>query len=195
MKKLVIIFLIFSFLSLQLTGCETMGWTEKGAIAGGAAGTLIGAIIGGGRGAAIGALAGVVVGAVAGHYYDRQVMAREDAARKYRYTGREEKLEIDDSAVRPIEVAQGTPAEASALYTVLAPNPNQTVRITEIRTIVNGKERLELSRRDVVRGQGSHLSTMKFKIPEDMNKGDYSLITTISDGKQTRSSSAPVKIV
>ena len=195
MKKLVIIFLIFSFLSLQLTGCETMGWTEKGAITGAAGGAIIGAILGKGKGAAIGALAGAVVGAVVGHYYDRQVMARAEATKKYNYTGREEKLEINDSAVRPLEVAQGTSAEATTLYTVLRPDERQGVRITEIRTIVNGKERLELAQRDVVRSQGSHLSTMKFTIPKDIDKGDYNLITTISDGRQTTSSTAPMRIV
>lgn len=195
MKRLFIIFLIFSLLSLQLIGCETMGWTEKGAIIGAAGGAVIGALIGKGRGAAIGALAGAVVGAVAGHYYDRQVMTRTQAAQKYNYTAREEKLEINDSAVRPLEVVQGASAEASTLYTVLRPDERESVGITEIRTIVNGKERLELARRDVVRSQGSHLSTMKFTIPKDIDKGDYNLITTISDGRQTTSSSASMRIV
>jgi len=172
-----------------------MGWTEKGAIIGAAGGAIIGAIIGKEKGAAIGALAGAVVGLVAGHYYDRQVMARNEAANKKGYAGREEKLEIDDSVVKPLEVARGTTAEAIVCYTVLVPDARKNVQITETRTLVNGKETLELAKRDVVRQQGSHLSTMKFTIPNDLRRGNYNLVTTVSDGKQTRSSSTPMRIV
>lgn len=195
MKASTIILLIFFFLNLQLTGCETMGWTEKGAITGGAAGALIGALIGKGRGAVIGAITGVVVGAVAGHYYDRQVMERTQAVKKYNYEGREEKLEIEDSTIRPEAAMPESTVEAMVLYSVLTPDATQNIKITEIRTLANGKGMLELAKREVDRSQGSHLSTMKFTVPRDIAKGDYTLITTITDGMRTRTAKSQLKVM
>lgn len=195
MRRLVIVLIVCSFLSLQLSGCETMGWTEKGAITGAAGGAIIGAILGEWKGAAMGALSGAVIGAVIGHYYDRQVMARAEAVNKYNYGGREENLEIEDSTIKPQRAIPESTVEATVLYLILTPDETKNVKITEIRTFVNGNVRLELSRREVVRSQGSHLSTMKFTLPRDLAKGDYTLITTISDGKQTKTAKSPLKVI
>jgi len=194
MKRLAIIFLIISFSSLQLIGCETMDWREKGALIGAAGGALIGALIGEEKGAAIGVVAGAVIGAVAGYYYDKQVMTRTEAAKEKGYTGQGEKIEIDDSSVKPSEVTRGTKAEAIVYYTVLTPNENESVKVTETRTLVKGKESLDLAKREVMRTQGSHLSIMEFTIPNDIERGDYTFITTISGAKYPASSEASMKI-
>jgi hypothetical protein len=129
------------------------------------------------------------------HYYYETVMGRDEAAKKYDYKGVEEKLEIDRSVVVPQDVALGKTAKAEVIYTVLMPNERQKVRITEIRTLVHGNETIELARREVERAQGSHQSTMEFTVPEGIPKGDYTLITTITDSKQTKFSNAPMKII
>lgn len=195
MKKLIIMFLVLLYLCLQLTGCETMGWTEKGAIIGAAGGAIIGGIIGKGKGAAIGALSGAIVGAVAGHYYDRQVMTRAEAVKKYNYKGIEEKIEIEDSTIRPEEAKPDSTVEAMVLYSILLPDTNKDIKITEIRTLINGKDTIELSRREIMRAQGSHLSTMRFIIPKDIGLGEYTLVTSISDGKQTKTVKNYFKII
>lgn len=195
MKRLVIIFVIFSFLGLQLAGCATMTETEKGAAVGAVAGGLLGAILGDTKGAIIGSFAGAIVGAVVGSYYDKQIASRTEAAKKYEYKATEEKLEIEDSLVVPQNVSPGSTVEAYVQYTLLAPYETQQIKVTETRILANGNERLELAKREVVRTQGTHISTMKFTMPKDIEKGDYTLITTISDGKQTKAAKSPLKVV
>jgi len=195
MKKIIIVFVIVSFLGLQLMGCASMSGTEKGAVGGAAAGGIIGAILGDTKGAVIGALAGAIIGAVIGNYYDKQTASRAEAAKKYEYTNKEEKLEIENADLKPQDIAPGSTVESTVLYTVLTPDPGQNIKITESRTLVNGNERLELAKREVVKPQGTHLSTMKFTMPKDIEKGDYTLITTISDGKQTKTVKSTMRIV
>ncbi|MEW6110356.1 MAG: glycine zipper domain-containing protein [Nitrospirota bacterium] len=195
MKKIIVILMLVAFSGFQLTGCATMSETEKGAAVGAVAGGILGAILGDTKGAIIGTLAGAIVGGVIGNYYDKQTASRAEAARKYEYKAHEEQLEIEDVTIRPQEVTTGASVDASVLYTVLTPDERQNVKITEVRTLVNGKEKLELARREIVRTQGTHLSTMKFTMPKDIEKGDYTLITTVSDGKQTRTAKGAMRIV
>lgn len=200
MKKAVIVLLILSFMGLQLSGCATMSNTEQGALGGAVAGGLLGALVGDTKGAIIGAAAGAIVGAVIGNYYDKQVSSRAEAAKKYEYASKnsgETRIEIEESSFAPERVKTGSSEKVSSSvqYTVLAQSENQEINITETRILVNGKERLELSKREVKRAQGTHVSSMKFEMPKDMEKGDYTLITTITDGRQTKTVKDNLKVV
>jgi hypothetical protein len=195
MKKIIIVFMICSLLCLQLLGCASMSQTGKGAVTGAAAGGILGAILGDTKGAVFGALAGAIVGTVIGNYYDKQSATRAEAAQKYAYKNSEEKLEIENATVTPQDMTPGAQVEATVLYSVLTPDANQNVKITETRTILNGNDNLELSKREVVRPQGTHLSTMKFTMPKDIEKGAYTLITTVSDGKQIRTAKTLIKVI
>jgi len=195
MKKLLIIFVISSFLGLQLFGCANMTETEKGAAAGAVAGGVFGAILGDTKGAIIGTFTGAVVGAVIGNYYDKQIASRAEAVRKYKYNAKKIKLEIEDSLVVPQNIATGSTVEAYVQYTVLAPIETQQIKVTEIRILANEKERIELAKREVFRSQGTYISMMKFIMPKDIEKGDYTLITIISDGKQTKTIKNTLKVV
>ncbi len=198
MKTKVIVLITCSVLVLQLTGCATMekiGWREKGAVIGAASGAIIGGILKDGRGALIGTFAGAILGGVLGNHYDKQIKVREEAVEKHAYEGKEEKIEIEDSIIRPNEVATGSKTEAIVLYTILLPDEKATAKITEIRTLVSGEESLELTKREIVRAQGTHLSTMRFTIPADLTQGDYVLMTTISDTKQTVTTKNSLKIL
>jgi surface antigen len=195
MKRLIIIFVIFSFLGLQLTGCATTTGTGKGAAVGAVTGTLVGAIFGDTEGAIIGAFAGAIIGAVIGNYYDKQIASRAEAAKRHEYKAREEKLEIEDSLIAPKGVAHGSTVESHVQYTVLAPDETQKIKITETRILANGNEKIDLNRREVIRSQGTHISTMKFTMPKDIAKGDYTLITVISDGKQTRTAKNLLRVL
>jgi surface antigen len=195
MKKIIVVLVLFSFLGLQLTGCATMTETGRGAAVGAVAGGVLGAILGDTKGAIIGAFAGAVVGAVIGNYYDKQIASRAETAKKYEYKGKEEKIEIEDSSIMPQNVAAGSTVKANVQYAVLVPDETQQIKITETRTLVNGKERIELARREVIRSQGTHISTMEFAMPKDIEKGEHTLITTISDGKQTGTTKDALRVM
>lgn len=195
MKKTLAIFVIVSFFSFQLFGCATMTNTQKGTAAGAVTGGILGAVLGNRRGAIIGSLAGAVVGAVIGSYYDKQLASRAEAAERYKYKDREQKLEIENSSVVPKNVVPSSAVRSYVQYTILAPNQAQRIKITETRILVSKNERLVLAKRDVLRAQGTHISTIKFTMPRDIAKGDYALITIVSDRKRTKSTKNLLRVV
>lgn len=194
MKKIVSLLLIVVLLS----GCASMSGTEKGALIGAGVGAGVGALVGDTKGAIIGAVAGAVIGAVVGNYYDNQVATREEALSKHR-TNRVNTLsiDIDSSSVNPQTVMANSTLDAQVQYTILAPSDVSQITVVETRALVKGNERMELAKREVVRTQGTHLSTMRFTMPRDIEKGEYTLITTISDkeGRQIRTVKNSLKVI
>jgi len=163
-----------------------MGTTGQGAAVGAVAGGVLGAITGNGKSAAIGAAVGAVAGAVIGHYIDEQNATRVDAAKKYSYDARSNKLELERTTLSPDRVTPGGTVDAAVQYTALAPDTSQQVKVTETRSLVGGKDSVDLGQREVLRPQGTHTSSVKMTLPKDLPKGAYTLVTTISDGSITR---------
>jgi outer membrane lipoprotein SlyB len=191
MKRVVVGVLVASIAGAQLGGCAEMGTTGQGAAIGAVAGGLLGAAVGNRKGAAVGALLGAAAGAIIANYMDQQNATREQAARKYGYDAATEKLEIEGSSLTPQRARRGTTVESAVQYTALAPNNGQQIRVTEVRTLVGSRETVDLGKREVMRAQGTHTSTMKFTLPRDIARGEYSLVTTVSDGRNTRSTQTP----
>jgi len=185
MKQVLISIMI---LTLLFSGCATVKEHEKTAIGAGvgaAAGAGIGYAIGGGKGAAIGAAAGGILGAIIGTYIDRQIASRAEAAKKYQYNAKKEEIKIETSSIIPEQMVPGSEVKANVQYTVLSPAETQQMNITETRTLI-GKEPIKLGERNITRAQGTHLSTFKFTLPQDIEKGDYKFVTTVSDGSQKK---------
>lgn len=199
MKRVTAIVVTCSLLTVPFIGCASMSGTEKGALIGTGAGAGLGAIIGHqsghtAEGALIGGLVGALAGAVIGNYYDKKMATRAQAVQKYEYKPTESKLEIEDSSINPQYVAPGSSVEANVQYTLLAPVETQQMTVTETRTLL-GKETIKLSEKTFPRDQGTHLSTFKFTMPKDIEKGDYVLATTISDGKQAKTTKTPMTVI
>ncbi|WP_297213064.1 MULTISPECIES: glycine zipper domain-containing protein [Thermodesulfovibrio] len=197
MKKIVALLLIV-LLFAQFSGCASMSGTEKGALIGAGVGAGVGALVGDTKGAIIGALAGAVIGAVVGNYYDNQVATREEALSKHKVSKLNTlNIDIDSSSVNPQSVKANSTVDAQVQYTILAPSDVSQITVIETRTLVKGSERIELAKREVTRAQGTHLSTMRFTMPKDIEKGDYTLITTISDkeGRQIRTAKNSLKVI
>lgn len=193
MKKTVATVVALSFVGTQLVGCATMSSTEQGAGIGAATGAVIGAAVSNNKlvGALVGAAVGALAGAAIGNYIDQQNATRAEAAKKYTYDARSEKLEVESVDVAPQKLNPGGTMEAAVRYTVLAPDSGKQVKLTERRTLVNGQDSFDLPAREVSRPQGTHTSTAKVTLPKDLAKGNYTLVTTISDGKNTKSSKTP----
>ena len=111
---------------------------------------------------------------------------RAEAVRKYNYAGKEEFLEVEGATITPDMVAPGQVVQAAVRYVVLAPDVTKQVMVVESRTLVGGSDSLLLSKREVTQEQGSHASTLKFTVPNDMTKGSYTLVTSITVGNQTK---------
>lgn len=61
--------------------------------------------------------------------------------------------------------------------------------------LLGGQDSVDLGRRESVRPQGTHTSTAKVSMPKDLPKGNYTLVTTISDGKMTKTAKSPFAVV
>lgn len=184
---------------VQLPGCATKddGSTSRvgqGAMTGALVGGLLGALAGGDRKSVlVGAAAGAAVGAIIGNYQDRQIASRAEAAQRYAVS-QQPRLEVESSTNRPGRVSPGSTVESQVGYTVLAPSITTDVKVTESRTLVRGSERFALSSREVVRPQGTHLSTLKFTLPKDLAAGDYTLVTTVASGALSRTVQSPLSV-
>ncbi|HNZ10898.1 MAG TPA: hypothetical protein P5249_04590 [Smithellaceae bacterium] len=60
------------------------------------------------------------------------------------------------------------------------------IRFTEV-IVVSGKAiNMELSRKVLEKGNGNHVSSFQFKIPNGLPPGEYRLITNLIYGKSSR---------
>ena len=199
MKKVIAGVLVVSIVVTQLGGCASTGatQTQQGAAIGAVGGAALGAAVSKnkGKGALIGALIGLLAGAAIGNYMDKQDATRAEAARRYNYDDRGNKLIVEAASVAPQAVARGGSFDSTVQYTTLSPNNADQVKLTEVRTLVSEQETMDLGRREVVRPQGTHTSTAKVSLPKDLPKGTYTLVTTISDGNDTKTAKTPFAIV
>lgn len=128
----------------------------------------------------------------------KRVEEKEEEDKRAEKKKREEKrvqLYIEDSAIITKNVKAGSIAEANVQYTLLAPADVQQIKITETRILYTPTKSLELDKRQVVRKQGTHLSTIKFTVPEDTPKGLCILYTTVSDGKYAKTAKSVMVII
>ena len=194
MKKLIATLLLVPFIGMQFAGCAEMSQTQKGAAAGAVAGGLLGAAVGNRKGALAGAALGAVAGAIIANYYDKQTASRAEAAKKYG-PAKTDRLEIENASLTPENVSPGSTVESAVQYTTLAAAESQQIKVTETRTLISGTDSVQLANREVVRSQGTHVSNMKFTLPKDVAKGSYTLVTTVSDGKNTKTVKNPMQVV
>ncbi len=96
------------------------------------------------------------------------------------------KLFIENSDIIPQIVEYGSNVQTSIKYTVIASDDKRYLKIIEKRIIVKGNTLMELARREVLRKQGTHVSIMKFTVNEEIPKGYCMLLTSISDGENTK---------
>jgi hypothetical protein len=199
MRRLICLALV-CVVALQLPACATRqdgdpSRAEQGAITGALAGGILGALAGGDRrNVLVGALAGAAVGAAIGGYQDTQIAGRTEAAKRYALD-KQPRLEVETSINKPFRARPGATVESQVSYTLLAPSTTQDLKVNESRTLVSGKETFPLSKRDVTRPQGTHLSTLKFTLPAGLVAGDYTLITTVTSGTLTRTARSPLRVI
>lgn len=196
MHRLIGTSVLVLFSGAAMTGCAEMSKTQQGATIGAVAGGVVGATVGNDRakGAVIGAVVGAIAGGIIGNYQDKQVASRAEAEKKYGYP-RGDRLEVEGSSLEPQGVAPGASVQSSIQYTALSSTDGQQIQIRETRTLVGAQDTIQLAEREVLRDQGSHTSTFKFSVPKDFPRGEYTLVTTITDGKQAQTARDSLRVV
>ncbi len=116
-------------------------------------------------------------------------------AEKEKREDRRVQLFIENSSVISHNVKIGSIAEANVQYTLLAPLDMRQIKITETRILHTAARRMELDKREIIRTQGTYVSTIKFTVPEDIPRGYCILFTTISDGTHAKTTKSVMNII
>ena len=224
MKNIVTTLISISLVCLCFTGCTKKygrGEPEKKqvlyTIAGGVAGVLM---VGNTGGALVGALAADIFHLSTVKYEDKLLLDREEAAKQYNRDQAEKKedekkaekiedekkvekkvyekkaeLFIEKTYVTEQNIQTGSMVEVNIQYTLLAPVDMHQIQITETRILRTADGTFELAKRDIVRTQGTHLSIIKFTMPDNIPRGYCILYTTISIGNYAKTAKSVLNII
>jgi len=144
----------------------------------------------------LGGIMGLAVGDYVGVHYDKKLGTREEALMKYKLKDKKEDLMVEESVVDPLKASVGSTVNTSVRYTVIAPEEIKGIKITETRMLFNETVGyLKLDERQVLRAQGTYSSMFKFTVPANISKGVSTIITVISNDKQTEKVSSRLNIV
>jgi hypothetical protein len=122
---------------------------------------------------------------------------RDEAVKHHPYAAAQgQRLEVESASNTPTSVAPGGVLESLVTYTVIAPGAMETILLTATRTVIVDGEAIPLGKpRQWKSPQGTRTTSVKLTIPENMPKGDYKLITTISDGRVTRTAKTTFSVI
>jgi len=192
MKKSIILFMVLSFLWVPLSGCASYNRqfstrADIGMFSGCISGMIAGGIFLNLPGAGMGCILGTGAGYFIGERLDKKLGTRRQALMKYKLKGDEEKLLVEEHSVYPQNAPVSSAIKTSVQYTIIATDEGRKIAITEKRMLFNEKTGfIKLDERRVLRTQGTYESAYTFVVPEKVSGGNCTIITTISDDKQTR---------
>lgn len=185
------IFVVTAFAAMTFSGCATS--SQTGATAGGLGGAEIRAAIdkAAGGGGLIETLIGKAVSALAEGVIAPQLeRSRVEAVTHSHYTPQQgHRLIVEGAEVVPAVAKPGDEVRVKVRYSVLAPNPQATIPVTETWLFKFKNQPVgEPIRKPIqYKAQGGYSSTYKFKVTPDFPPGTYQVLVTISNGKTSRS--------
>ena len=192
------------FLILSLAGCAStrskytnLQSEDKNALrtlTGGVLGVLV-------DGTTFGAIAGAFVGDVVMNaiFKDKKkgpiepVYQDEEEAKKDGYE--HAKLFIEEMLIDPQHVETGSTVEANVRYSLYLTLPETTIRVHEQVVLEHPDKTFELANREVERAGGEYNFRISFIVPDDVPRGDYTFLTTISNGTYAKRARSSIKII
>ena len=127
---------------------------------------------------------------------EKKVQKKEDEKKvEKKVDERKAELFIEKTYVTEQNVQTGSMVEVNIQYTLLAPVDMHQIQITETRILRTADGTFELAKRDVVRKQGTHLSIIKFTMPDNVPRGYCILYTTISIGNYAKTAKSVLNII
>jgi len=170
---------------IAIVGCETYGQAGGlGAALGAGAGAIIGNQSGHAwEGAAIGAVAGGLAGLIAHDIKVHRAKSREETAAQYNYQPSQgEMMTFEETAVLPPTVRPGEMIEGSIQYALLG--TGNGVQVTENRTLLRGDQVVaDLSSKGFSRQDGTWVSSQQFRLPGNLQPGEYTLLTKVNSAQ------------
>jgi hypothetical protein len=184
--------LVLSVAALGVVGCQTYG---ESAGLGGALGAGAGAIIGNQSGHALeGALIGGALGAVTGLIVHdvkvKRIRNQTETATANNYQPSQgEMLTLDRVDVLPPSVRPGEEISGTIQYILLGTGSG--VQVGEQRTLMQGDRTVaDISTQNFTRQDGTWVSTLPFRLPGNIQPGQYSLVTTVRTARTVISARA-----
>ncbi len=180
-----------------MTGCETYGESAglgagTGAIAGGIIGHQSGRAV---EGAVIGGLVGGAAGLIAHDIKVRRARTRAETEAEYNYTPAQgEMLTLERSEVLPQSVRPGEMADASIQYALLGTGGG--VEVSEQRSLMRGERMIaDVSTHSFRREDGTWVSSQPFRLPSNLDPGQYTIVTTVRTARSAISSQAQFTVL
>ncbi len=131
-------------------------------------------------------------GKIKSEFSDKKTGSRENAVQRYK--GSQEKLIVEQPVITPDIVSPGQKINQTLQYVLICPQKERMVTISETVSIATGKEKIEIAEKESVKAQGIYESIVEITIPQDLNPGEYKLITTISAGELRKTVSGNFKV-
>jgi hypothetical protein len=186
-----------------LSGCDFLKEhpAETGAVAGVLAGGALGAAAGGHhhrwQSAAVGAVLGGVAGYFIGKYIETKTKQAPETNQQFGYQPMQGmRLELVGVAANPNAVTRGGSVNLQATYAIMAPDPNQQVQVTELRTIYfNGQQLTQFPPQQVLRTPGTYTTSAQMGTDNSSTPGNYEVeITVTGAGVPPKTMRAPFTV-
>lgn len=185
-------------MAVAVSGCQTYGEAAGlgagvGALAGGIIGHQSGHAV---EGALIGAALGGATGLIAHDIKARRERDRAETIVAYpSYTPAQgEMLQMERSEILPATVRPGENAEASVQYALLGTGPG--VQVSEQRSLMRGDRLIaEVSTHSFTRDDGTWVSTQPFRVPTNLQPGQYAIVTSVRTAQSSISSQAAFNVL
>jgi len=117
-----------------------------------------------------------------GNQTEKQSGSREDAAQKYKYKGQRDELFAEPPVLTPAVARPGDTINHELQYTLLSQQKNKRFVVSEVVILSSSSETMDLVKREAEKPQGTHVSTLQFTIPKDLDAGTYKIISSLSAG-------------
>ncbi|MBI4573223.1 MAG: glycine zipper 2TM domain-containing protein [candidate division NC10 bacterium] len=176
--------------TLGLSGCATIEENPKTAVGtgvGAAGGALLGGLIGRSTtGVVVGGLLGALAGGAIGHYMDRQDRTAAQAKAQTGYQPSQGTLvRVERVQAEPAAISPGGTVNLGATYSVLTPNPNQTVSVNETREVRHDGVLVANPTTAFARPNGTFTSALPVALPASAARGTYEVTTTVTVGDRS----------
>lgn len=104
-----------------------------------------------------------------------------------------DRIMVKKLLISPSAVSAGGTLRREVKYSVSTAKSGK-LRFTEVIVISGKAINMELSRKELEKGKGDHVSSFQFKVPEGLPPGEYQLITNFTLGKSSRKATGRFRV-
>lgn len=121
---------------------------------------------------------------------------RDEAIKKFNYSGKETELIMDSLSINPYTVHPGDQLRQELRYAILSPESGRSFQIVE-KVMLTGKngKKIDLLTNVTEKNQGVHSLDFRIIIPMDIESGEYQIVNTLSTATLSRTAKGYFSVV